>query len=471
MAATSDTNSEWTSNNSAARRPLLLLLASGLLWLVASGGLGIIASFQLNNPTFFSDIPSFTYGRVSAFSETAFVYGWLANTGLALALWVLGRLSGEPLRAQNWAITGTVFWNIGVTFALLGVATGDATGFELLGLPSYVHLIMFFSYGAIAVSGLLAWSGRLRKVPYASHWYAATALFALPWILSIAHVMLFTTPVRGVLQAIVAGWYAQAAWTFWLAPLFLSVAYYVVPKVTRKVLPSYEFAALGFWCLIFVGGLTGGRHLVGGPVPAWIPTVAVVSCALLLFHTCVVTLNLRSAFSGKAIALRFISFGIGAYFLGAIVDAATSFRGVAAHTQFTYFGEAQRQMALYATASTILFGGIYYALPLITGKAWFSRRLVRTHLLLAITGILFLVGSLCFSALVQSHDLLDPKVQLARIFRHTRPWLLIATLARATLLAGNIVFLSNFCLTTCWLREVSQPASCSPPTAMEAPGP
>ena len=216
----------------------------------------------------------------------------------------------------------------------MGVATGDATGFPLLELPGYVQLLMLFSYGAIAVSGLLAWSGRLRESSYASHWYAAAALFIFPWILSIAHVMLFTAPVRGVLQPIVAGWYAQSAWTLWLAPLVLSVAYYVVPKVTGKVLPTYEFASLGFWTLLIVGGLTGGRHLVGGPVPAWIPSLAVVSCALLLFHTFIVLLNLRGAFSGRGIALKFIGFGVAAYGVGALVDTATSFHSVALHTQW-----------------------------------------------------------------------------------------------------------------------------------------
>src|SRR5208283_3873140 len=143
---------------------------------------------------------------------TAFVYGWLANAGLALALWTLGRLAGEPLRAQSWAVGGAVFWNLGVAAAVGGVATGDATGFALLGLPGYVHMILLFSYSAIAVTGILAWSGRLRSVPYASQWYAAAALFMFPWILSVAHVMLFSAPVRGVVQSIAAGWYAQCAW-------------------------------------------------------------------------------------------------------------------------------------------------------------------------------------------------------------------------------------------------------------------
>jgi len=399
------------------------------------------------------------------------VYGWLANTGLALALWVLGRLAGEPLRAQNWAHAGTAFWNLAVTGAVVGVAAGDATGFELLGLPRYVHMAMLFSYAAIAVPGLLAWSGRLRQVSFASHWYAAAALFLLPWLLSIVHVMLFSAPVRGVEQAIVAGWFAQSAWTLWLAPLALSVAYYIVPKVTGRTLPSYEFAALGFWCLVLVGGLTGGRHLLGGPVPAWIPSLAVVACALLLFHTFVVLLNLRGAFSGNGIALKFIAFGLAAYLLGALADALTSFHAIAAHTQFTYFAEAQKQLALYGAASSILFGGIYYALPRITGKAWLSGGLVRAHLFLTVAGVLLLLASLTLASVTQSQELLEAGVPFADIVRNTRPWLAGAAAAQAVLLLGNLALLVNFYLTSCRILNISAPAAFNPPSAMETPAP
>jgi cytochrome c oxidase cbb3-type subunit 1 len=461
------TKAEYTPVDSASRWPLLLLLMSGLVWLAVAGALALLASIQLHSPGFLACYSFTTYGRVREMAETAFVYGWMANAGLALVLWMLGRLSGEPLRAQNWAHAGGVFWNLSVTGAIIGVAVGDATGFQLLGLPRYVHLAMLFSYGAIAIPGLLAWSGRLRQVPYASHWYGAAALFLFPWIFSAAHIMLFSAPVRGVEQAIVAGWYGQCAWTLWLAPLVLSIAYYVVPKVTGRTLPSYEFASLGFWCLILVGGLTGGRHLLGGPVPAWIPSVAVVSCALLLFHTFVVLLNLRGAFTGNGVALKFIAFGLAAYLIGAVADALTSFHGIAVHTQFTFFDEAQKQLALYGAGSALLFGGIYYALPRITGRAWYSAGLVRTHLFLSVAGILLLVASLTMASVAQSQELLEASVPFSDIVKNTRPWLLGASAAEAVLLLGSLVFLLNFYLTSCEILKVSQPAQFTPPASQE----
>jgi cytochrome c oxidase cbb3-type subunit 1 len=449
---------EYTPTDSASSCTLLFLLASALGWLILGGLLALLAALQLHNPGFLASCRFLTYGRVTVMAETAFVYGWLANAGLALALWVMGRLAGEPLRAQNWALGGTLFWNLGVTGAVIGVACGDATGYALLGLPKYVQLVLFASYAAIAVSGLLAWSGRLRQVSYASHWYAAAALFLFPWLLSIVHVMLFAVPVRGVLQPIVAAWYAQCAWTLWLAPLVLSVAYYVVPKVTGRIMPSYEFASLGFWTLVFVGGLTGGRHLLGGPVPAWIPSLAVVSCALLLFHTIIVFLNLKGAAFGGTVSSKFMTIGLAAYILGAAVDALTSFHGIALHTQFTLFDEAQKQLALYGAATTILFGGIYFALPRITGKAWFSRALVKAHLGLTVTGITLLLVALVLASVTQSQELLDKNIPLGDIASHLHVWLSAAVVAQVILLVGNLAFVANFYLTSCRILNISAPA-------------
>lgn len=464
------THAEVTAADTAGRWPLLLLLASGLVWLVISGVFALIASIQLHSPTFMSDCEWFTHGRVTAMAETSFVYGWAANAGLGVALWVLGRLGGSPLRAQNWAVVGTLFWNTGIALGLAGIATGDATSFALLQMPRYVQPLMVMAYVAVGVSGILAWSGRRTDGTFASQWYAVAALFLFPWLLIAAQTMLLWSPVRGVLQPVVDGWYVQAAFSLWLAPLALAGAYYVVPKVTGRALPSYEFAPLAFWTLLFVGALTGGRHLIGGPVPAWIPTLANAACCMLLFHYTVVALNLRGALSGGGTALKFISFGLVAYLLGALLDAVTSFRGAALVAQFTHLSTAQQQLALYGGISMLLFGSIYFAVPRLTGQAWKSSALIRGHVVTAITGILLLVVSLAAAGWIQGHDLNDAKVPFAAIAGHTQPWLLAVSAAQTILLIGNILLLVNFCSSVCALccAPASTESSFRQPSTMEA---
>ena len=108
---------------------------------------------------------------------------------------------------------------------------------------------------------------------------------------------------------------------------------------------------------------------------------------MVLFHFTVVALNLRGALTGGGTSLTFISFGLLAYLAGAVLDAVTSFRGVALVTQFTYFTTAQQQLALYGGISMLLFGSIYFALPRLTGRPWNSGSFVRSHKVLAMVGI------------------------------------------------------------------------------------
>lgn len=464
------TNAEVTAADTAGRWPLLLLLASGLVWLVISGVLALIASIQLHTPTFMADCEWFTHGRLTALAETSFVYGWAANAGLGIALWVLARLGGSSLRAQNWAVIGTLFWNTGIALGLAGIASGDATSFALLQMPRYVQPLMVVAYIAIGISGILAWSGRRTDGTYASHWYAVAALFLFPWLLIAAQTMLLWSPVRGVLQPVVDGWFVQAAFSLWLAPLALAGVYYVVPKITGRALPSYEFAPLGFWTLLFVGALTGGRHLIGGPVPAWIPTLANAACCMILFHYIVVALNLRGALTGGGVSLKFISFGLVAYILVSVLDAVTSFRGVALHTQFTFISTAQQQLALYGAISMLLFGSIYFALPRLTGRAWTSAALIRGHVVISMVGILLLVVSLAAAGWTQGHDLNDAKTSFSAIGEHIRPWLLAVSAAQTILLIGNILLLVNFLSSVCSLccSAASTENSFRQPSTMEA---
>ena len=468
-APTNAVSAEVTGIDTQARWPILLLVGSSLLWLVFSGILALITSIQLHSPAFLADCAWLTFGRAQALRESAFVYGWLANAGLGVALWILGRLGGYPLRALNWAMVGTLFWNLGVTAGLVGIATGDLTSFSLLQLPRYVQPLLVFAYAAIAISGVLAWGGRRTEGTFAAQWYAVAALFLFPWMLLAAQTVLLWLPVRGTVQAIAAGWYAQGVWTLWLAPLALAGAYYIVPKVAGRVLPTYEAAPLGFWTLIFVGAWTGGRHLIGGPVPAWVPTMAVVACALLTFHYLVVALNFRIVFGARGMAVRFIRFGLFAYLVTGLLELITSFRGLALQTQFTFLATAIEQLGLYGGVTMMFFGAIYYMVPRLTGNAWASGALAAGHRVLVMAGVLLLVVTLAVAGGSQSADLLDPKIAVGEIFSRIRLSLLISTGAQMVLLGANLLLMVNFFRTVCVCRSESATTGTlfQPPATLE----
>jgi len=436
-------SAEVTVVETAGRNPLVLLIVSGVAWLVVSGILAVVSAIQLAHPTVLADCSLFTYGHTTAMAESAFIYGWVGNTGLALALWMLGRLSGEPLRASNWVLAGTSFWNLGLLLGLIGIAATGATAVPFLELPRMIQPIMLVAYAAIAVAGVLAWTGRRRDAMFASQWYAVAALFLFPWIFSAAQIMLFWFPVRGTVQAIVGGWYAQSLWTLWMAPLALSAAYYVIPKITGKVLPAYGTAVTGFWTLLFIGGFTGGRHLIGGPVPAWISSLAIVTAFVLLVHYVIVWLNLRPAFTGGGTALKFIALGLFAYLLSGLFDAITALRGVAELTQYTLIDQAQVELGIVAGISLLLTGALYFAVPRLLNRPWASGALVNGHLALTVIGLAIVLASLVIGGWAQAHDLADPKVGFAAISEHLAPWLTGVVAGQVVLLLGNLLLAFN----------------------------
>ncbi len=430
--------------DASARCPLALLIASALLWLVVGGVLALLNLEQLHTPSVLADCAWFTYGHLQAMQETALVYGWAANAGLAVALWLLARLGGSPLRGLNYVIVGGLFWNFGVTLALIGIAAGDATSFSLFQLPRYVQPILLFAFAAIAVPGVLAWTGRRAEQTFATQWYAVAALFLFPWFFSVAQVMLTYIPVRGTLQAVVATWYAQNIFSLWLSPLAIAALYYLLPKISGRVIPAYDFAIYGFWSLLLFGAWMGGRHLIGSPVPAWIATLAIGASCLVLFHHLIVFFNLRGVFcAGGSTALKFAAAGFLAYLLGGAADAVFSARGLAQITQFTYFQQAQTQLSL-AAFSLIIFGALYYIGPRLTGVAWPSAGLIRVHYLASLVGFLALIVSLVLAGWTQGHDLNDASVTFAQIAAHTKTWLQLATAAQMLLVIGNILFAFHF---------------------------
>jgi cytochrome c oxidase cbb3-type subunit 1 len=215
-------------------------------------------------------------------------------------------------------------------------------------------------------------------------------------------------------------------------------------------LPAYESAPLGFWTLMVVGGWTGGRHLIGGPVPAWISTVAVVASALLFFHYLVIALNFRRPLLGaEGTAAKFLRFGVVSYLLVGVLELVTSFRAVAVETQFTFLSTALEQLGLYGGISMMFFGALYYMVPRLAGEGWSFPTLATGHRVLAGLGITLLVATLAAAGWTQASDLLNAKVTFGDMVSHLRVALLLNTAAHGILLTANLLLVVNFFRTAC----------------------
>ncbi|MGA2658963.1 MAG: cbb3-type cytochrome c oxidase subunit I [Verrucomicrobiota bacterium] len=314
------------SLDASCRLPLLVLFMSAAAWLVITSGFALIASIKFHSPAFLAGRAWLTYGRVHPAASSAFLYGFCLQSGLAVSLWLLARL-GRTKLAQRWLVTlGAMFWNLGVTVGVWGVLAGDRTGFEALELPGYATPMIFVGYLLIGVWGALTFHQRRERRLYVSQWFLFAALFWFPWIYSTAQLLLLTFPVRGVMQSVIAWWYADNLRFVWLWLAGLGAVFYLVPKLTRRDLQNRNLALFAFWIILLFGSWGGIPN--SAPVPAWMPALSAVGTVLTTVALLAVGLSVWKtaapggpAGDGPTRCLRLLCDG---QFWGGILDFAAS---------------------------------------------------------------------------------------------------------------------------------------------------
>jgi cytochrome c oxidase cbb3-type subunit I len=280
----------------SCRTPLLLLLGSGVGWLMVGSLFALLASLKFHAPNLLADSIWLTYGRVQPVHLNLFLYGFALPTAWALALWMLVRLGRTPLRLPTSVITGTLLWNLGVAIGCLGILAGHRTGFDGFDLPRHALFLLFGGFLLLGVPALLTFRARLNRELFVSQWFLLAALFWFPWIFSTAFVLLIFEPVRGVMQAVVHWWYiANLTWIA-LGFLGLSILFYIIPRLVARPLHSQYQALAAFWMLALFATWTGIPDTA--PLPAWIPAISIVFSVLTIVPILALAQNWHQTLAG-----------------------------------------------------------------------------------------------------------------------------------------------------------------------------
>ena len=314
--------------DTSCRGPVLLMFVSSALWLLAASALGLAATLKFHAPDFLGDCAWFTYGRVHPSAVDSLVYGFAMQAGLAAALWLLGHLGRTRLAFIPGILAGTALWNTGVAIGILGILAGENTGFEWLEIPRYGLVAMFAGYALIGLGAMQTFQQRREKPLYISQWFLLGAVFWFPWIFTTAGLLLVAKPVRGVLQAVIDGWYVTNLNRIWFGFIGLAVIFYFVPKFAKRPLHSHYLGIFIFWTLALFG--SWGAVPTGAPLPSWIPALSSVATVLTLVPVLGVAMNVKCTTSGQGASLlgntslRFILIGIAAYVLAGLSAAIAS---------------------------------------------------------------------------------------------------------------------------------------------------
>jgi len=430
----------------SCRWPVLLLFLLAVCWLVIASGLTLVASLKFHAPRLLADSAWLTYGRLQPAAANALLYGFAVPAGLGLALWLCARLGGVPLRLPGLAFGGALVWNVGLKLGLLGILLGDTTGFEWLEMPRYAAPILFAGYAMVGVSALMTFKDRRESQLYVSQWFLLVAVFWFPWIFSSAHLLVSFRPLRGVMPAVVAWWYAGNLTVLWLGFVGLAVVFYLLPKLLGGPLFSRYHALFAFWVLALFGGWTGIPQ--SAPLPAWMPAVSTIANLFVLVAAVAVVLNIRRTFTAlprprSRFPLALVIFSTVGYGVANLLNTAAALPSVAAVTDFTLFTQARTQLMVYGFFGLAMFAGMYHTLPRLLGFSLPSVKLMKLHVGCALAGVTISVAALALGGVLQGQALNHPESAFLDSLRPGLMALRLSTLGDTLLLVGHVALFLN----------------------------
>jgi cytochrome c oxidase cbb3-type subunit I len=453
-----------TESCASGHAPLLFMFVSAALWLVASSAMALAASLTFHAPTLLAGCPFLTYGRLHPAQLHALAYGFAAQAALGVTLWLLARTGKTRLALPGVALIAAVLWNLGVTIGLGGIFAGEGTGYEWLEFPRNAAAVMFIAYLLLALAGVMTFIKRTEADAGTAPTFLIAGLFWFAWTFAMAVGLLECSPVRGVMQSVVAWWFADNFLYVWFPLLGLGAIFYFVPTIAGQPLHNRDLALVTFWALVIFGSWAGIP--AGAPVPVWIPTLSSVGSALAVVGLIALLVNLKRT-AGQCVCTRpgfapkFVAFGIWSLALFTLAGAVVSVPAVGDVVNLTWFTPALNYLLLQGFVAMLAFGSIYLIVPQLT-KAEFSPGLIKAHFFSAAFGIVLFVASLAAGGILQGKNLNDPAVPFMKVTQGTLMFLRASTTGDLLTLFGSLCLLANLALLAVKCCKACCSGCCSP---------
>ena len=422
-------------------------LTLAVVWLVLASLAGLISSIKLHEPDWWVQYDWLTFGRIRPMHVNMVAYGWCSLAGIGVALWLIPRLLKKRLIGANYALAGGALWSTGVFAGTVAIGMGYSDGLEWLEFPWQIDILLVIG-GALV--GFPLWLTLLRrkvKHLYVSVWYIGAGLLWFPILFVIAN---WPDLHSGVQQATMNWWFGHNVLGLWFTPLGLAAAYYFIPKVLGKPIHSYNLSLLGFWSLAFFYSQVGGHHLIGGPVPSWFITIAIVQSMMMVIPVFAVAVNQHMTVLGNFRALfysptlRFIVLGAMMYTAASVQGSLEALRSINTVTHFTHYTVAHAHLGLYGFFSMVMFGSIYFIMPRVMNWEWPFPVLISLHFWLVLVGFAIYFIWLSIGGWLQGLAMLDEKTPFMQSVALTLPYLQARSIGGALMTLGHLVFAAHF---------------------------
>ena len=390
-----------------------LFILATLVWGIVGVLVGVLIALQLAFPVFNLGLEYSTFGRMRPLHTNAIIFAFVGNAIFAGVYYSMQKLLKTRMFNDTLSKIHFLGWQLIIVLAAVSFVFGISTAKEYAELEWPIDILITLIWvvfgwnmlGTIVVR-------RVQHIYAAIWWYLATFLGV-----AILHVVnSFELPISltksysiyaGAQDAVVQWWYGHNAVAFFLTTPFLGLMYYYLPKAANRPIYSYKLSIIHFWSLIFLYMWAGPHHLLYQALPEWAQALGVTFSIMLIAPSWGGMINglltLRGAWDRvrDSAALKFLVVAVTAYGMSTFEGPMMSLKSVNQITHFTDWTIAHVHIAAMGWNGGIVFGMLYWLVPMLFRTKLFSEKLANTHFWLSTLAILLYAIPLYWSAVTQ----------------------------------------------------------------------
>jgi cytochrome c oxidase cbb3-type subunit 1 len=344
---------------------------------------------------------------------------------------MIPRLCGTKLYSEKLGKITTVVWGIGIVIATIGILNPWDTlntfvmtkGKEYEEYNIISNAILFTAWVMLLWNMFNTFARRTYKQMYVALWYAMGTLLWTAFVYLIGNwpSMLFGNPshpggFNGMNDANTNWFYGHSVVGLIATPGGLGIAYYFLPKASNAPIYSHKLSLVGFWTLGAIYIWNGAHHMIYGPIPYWLQTVATIFSFLLFIPVFAAVTNFFGTIRGEwhqlrtNVPLKFIMAGTVFYFIVSAQGSFQALRSMSAVVHFTDYIIGHAHMALFGAFTLFAFAGIYYAIPRAFKKPLYSEGMAEWHFWLSFLGFILFATALWVGGQMQGLMWSDPNI-------------------------------------------------------------
>ena len=447
--------------------PTKLFIYPALIFLIFGMTVGVFIAL---NGFLFSDFFSGKYiqfGRLRPMHVGSVTLLWLLSVNVGLMCFYIPRLCGTKIWSPKLAKMAAYLWWTALIVGNLSYPAGTNSGWEYAELPTFVgwfpvKYIFTLAWLMLVVIFFQTIIHRRIKKMYVSLWYSMGTLIWTSITIFVGFYIINAVPM-GISKVNLNWFYVHNLVGLIFTPMGLAQAYYFLPLLAKKPIYSHRLSMIGFWSIAFIYAWIGTHHMIHGPISQWLQTTAIVFSIWLFIPVWTVVYNLYKTLETdwskylQSAAIRFLMMGVLFYLITCIQGPLMALRNVNEITSKTDWVIGHSHISLYGTFTFFAVAGLYYVVPILSGRKIWSEKLADYHFAFNLWGSLLFLFSLWVGGFLQGLNWADWANGVSYVEFHENLvnypfvktiekmhfWWTLRAIGGGIILIGNILFLIN----------------------------